>query len=234
MNFKRESIFVTAVRSFLGCFAAILGILIGVSLFVIGMSVFSAPVVLPQKAEIHVAVDAFGNRDLLPDAAPVVLRMNITGVIGKDDLTKEKVESLLLDSREGLLHNGRVKAILLYINSPGGVANDADGIYRALLNYKAKYKVPIYAYIEEYCASGGMYIACAADKIYANETGIIGSVGVILGPVFNVSGLMERYGVQALTITEGKDKDMLSSYRPWKPDEDASVRTITAEAEIIL
>ncbi len=229
MNFKKESIFVSAVRSFLACFSAILGILIGISLFFIGISFVSGQTIIPEKCDLKITADAQGNRTLLPDSAPVVLKLDITGVIGEGDLTAEKIETILLDSREGMLHNGRVKAILLYINTPGGVASDADRIYHALMNYKAKYHTPIYAYVESLCASGGMYIACAADQIYANNTSIIGSVGVILGPTFNVSGLMERYGVQSLSITEGKDKDMLSPFRPWVPGEDASIRAITAD-----
>ncbi|MBY0530264.1 MAG: S49 family peptidase [Rhabdochlamydiaceae bacterium] len=229
MNFKKESVFVNAVRSFLSCFAAILGILIGISVFFIGLKLISTPIIPPDKCDVFVAADANGKRDILPDSAPVILKIDIKGIIGQGDLTFEKIQTVLWDSREGTLQQGRVKAILLNINSPGGVASDADGIYRALLAYKEKYQVPIYAFVENLCASGGMYIACAADKIYASETSIIGSVGVILGPNFNVSNLMDRYGVQALSITEGKDKDMLSPFRPWVPGEDASIRAITAD-----
>jgi signal peptide peptidase SppA len=230
MNFRKESIFVNAVRSFLSCFAAILGILIGVCVFFIGLMFITGPTVIPPKqCDILVAADANGKRDLLPATAPVVLKIDIKGIIGQGDLTVDNIQNLLWDSREGILQHGRVKAIFLNINSPGGVASDADGIYRALMAYKEKYQVPIYAFVENLCASGGMYIACAADKIYASETSIIGSVGVILGPNFNVSGLLDRYGVKALSITEGKDKDMLSPYRPWVPGEDASIRAITAD-----
>src|SRR6267154_729814 len=72
-----------------------------------------------------------------------------------------------------------------------------------------------------------MYIASATDKILASPSSVIGSIGVILGPTFNFSGLMDKYGVQALTITQGKDKDMLNPFRPWQPGEDASLRNIT-------
>lgn len=65
---------------------------------------------------------------------------------------------------------------LVYINTPGGTVVDADGIYRALLEYKTKYDVPIYAYIDGLCASGGMYVALAADKIFASDVSLIGSV----------------------------------------------------------
>ena len=68
--------------------------------------------------------------------------------------------------------------------APGGAADDSVGIYRALCEYKKKYNVPIYAFVDGLCASGGMYIACAADKIYATPSSVIGSVGVIMGPLF--------------------------------------------------
>jgi signal peptide peptidase SppA len=128
-----------------------------------------------------------------------------------------------------MFSGNRVKAILLNINTPGGTVDDADGIYWALMAYKQKYQVPVYAWVAGMCASGGMYIASAADRIFASSSSIIGSVGVILGPAFNYSGLMERYGVQAKTITQGKDKDMLSSFRPWVPGEDVCLQIITAD-----
>ena len=135
------------------------------------------------------------NREFLHSPAPVILKIDIDGVIGIGDLTYKKIQNSLLDSREGLLAPNRVKALLLYIDSPGGSADDADDIYRAILSYKKKYQVPVYAFVDGMCASGGMYIACAADRIFSTPTSVIGSVGVLLGPTFNFSGLMERYGV---------------------------------------
>jgi signal peptide peptidase SppA len=190
---------------------------------------FSSPDIFPPKSSLVISPDAAGNRELLSPASPVILKIDIVGVIGTRNLTTEKVKSSLLDSRTGLLSGNRVKAILLYINTPGGTVDDADGIYRNLLAYKEKYQVPIYAYVDGMCASGGMYIASAADKIFSAPSSVIGSVGVILGPTFNFSGLMDRYGVSSLTITQGKDKDMLNPFRPWVPGEDASLRNITAD-----
>jgi len=203
-----------------------IGIIIG--LFVIGIviAVLSKPQMVTDKTQLIIAADAEGNREFLSHSAPVVLRLNIHGVIGTRDLNAKTIEAQLLDSRIGALKDDRVKAILLHINSPGGTAFDAHDIYSRLIEYKTQYKVPIYAYVDGMCASGGMMIACAADKISSAPIGIIGSVGVLMGPNFNVSGLMEKYGVKQLTITKGKDKDMLSPYREWKPGEDQSLRDI--------
>ncbi len=226
MHFTRESIFITTLRSFCTCLAAVIGILLGILIVATGFSVVSGPDVYPEKSNLTLAPDIQGAREWLPSSAPVILKLNLTSVIGQGDLTYQKFQNLLLDSQEGMLAPHRVKGLLLYINSPGGVANDGVAIYEALKAYKAKYKVPIYAFVDGLCASAGLYIACAADKIFATSSSIIGSVGVLMGPTFNFSGLMERYGVQSLTLTAGKDKDMLNSFRPWEPGEDASLRQV--------
>jgi len=229
MQYSKESIIVSAVRTFCKSFAGILGILVGLILVVVALAMFSSPDIYPPKSSLMISPNATGNRDLLPHSAPVILKIDIQGVIGLGDLTSEKVMNSLLDSREGMLAGDRVKAILLNINTPGGTVDDSDAIYRALLDYKKKYNVPIYAYVDGMCASGGMFIASSADKIFASPTSVIGSVGVILGPAFNFSGLMDRYGIQSMTLTQGKDKDMLSSFRPWVPGEENSLRAITAD-----
>jgi signal peptide peptidase SppA len=149
-------------------------------------------------------------------------------VIGVGDLTSWEIRKLLLDSREDFLRGDRVKAILLHMDTPGGASTDSDDIYVALMQYKTKYNVPIYVYVDGMCASGGMYIACAADKIFASPSSVIGSVGVRMGPIFNVSETMTKVGVSSLTLTEGKDKDALNPFRPWRPNEDADIRDVMA------
>jgi protease-4 len=143
-------------------------------------------------------------------------------------LDAEIIENILLDSRTGMLAADRVKAILLHFNTPGGTVVDADAIYEMLLNYKATYKVPIFGFVEGLCASGGMYIASATDQMFAGPASMIGSVGVIIGPFFNVSAVMDKVGITAKTITQGLDKDMMSPFRPWKEGEDASIQAVTA------
>lgn len=229
MEYARESILTSAVRTLCKAFAGIIGILIGVILAFFVMMMFSSPDILPPQSSLMISPDANGERDLLPQASPVLLKIDITGIIGQGDLTSQKFQNSLFNSRDGMFRPDRVKGILLHINTPGGIADDADAMYRALMNYKKKYQVPIYAYVDGMCASGGMYIASSCDKIFASPASVIGSIGVILGPTFNFSGLMDKYGVQALTITQGKDKDMLNPFRPWQPGEDTSLRNITAD-----
>ncbi len=228
MNFTRESIFIGAIRSLCTALATILGIAIGIGVIGMALSFIVGPQFLPPKANPVIMPDAQGQRSMLSGHTPAILRIDLRGVIGIGDLTSDKIDSVLLDSREDFLTGNRVKAILLYVDTPGGSSSDCDTIYRALSDYKAKYNVPIYAYVDGLCASAGMYIACVADKIYASPSSIIGSVGVRLGPVFNFSDAMTKVGVGALTLTQGKDKDELNPFRPWKPDEDANLRVIMA------
>ena len=228
MQFTTESIFVSGVRSFCKAFAVIIGAGIATILVVfLGAMMLSKPDIMPPKSDMTILPDAMGARDLLGPEAPVILSLDITGVIGQGSLTTEKVKNILLDSREGILSHGRVKGILLYMNTPGGTVIDSDGIYRLLKEYKEKYNTPIYAFVDGLCASGGMYISSAADKIFATEPSVIGSVGVILGPSFNFFDAMGKIGVKANTITQGKDKDMLSPFRPWVAGEDQSLVNIT-------
>ena len=227
MNFTRESVFISATRCFCNAFAVVLGIFLAVVAVFIGVMMLSNPEIMPNKTELVVAPDANGSRTLLHESTPAILRINIHGVIGEGSLTTENIQNVLLDSRDDLLKHNRVKAIFLHMNTPGGTVTDSNGIYQLLMNYKKTYNVPIYAFVDGLCASGGMYICSAADKIYATSPSIIGSVGVILGPSFNFSEAMEKIGVQACTITQGKDKDMLNPFRPWVPGEQQSLMDIT-------
>jgi protease-4 len=157
----------------------------------------------------------------------VILKINVEGEIGTELFNKQTVGNLLIESRERALKDNRVKAIILNINTPGGTAIDSNAIYRLLKDYKAQYKVPIYAYVDGLCASGGMYIACAADKIYSSNISIIGSVGVVVGPFVNVYKLMEKYGVASETITAGKGKDEMNPFREWGPHEGENLKALT-------
>jgi len=228
MNVTRESIFISALRTFCNSLAGMFGVIVGLIILAIFFLFLSKPAMISDKTTMIIAADAEGNRNLLPESSPAVLRINIHGEIGTRDLNAKLLQSQLLDSRSGLLKHSRVKAILLHINSPGGTADDSNNMYMSLMQYKEKYKVPIYAYVDGMCASGAMYIACSADKILSNPTGVIGSVGVKMGPFFNFSGLMDKYGVSQITFAEGKDKDMLSPYRHWEPGENDSIKAILA------
>lgn len=226
MHISRDSIFVSAVRAFFKGFTCVFGILLALLIIGILFSLIETSSTTEEKTTLLIAPDADGSRKQLADTTPVILRINVHGVIGSKDLNAHTLQAQLLDSQDTQIKKGRVKAILLHMNTPGGTATDSDIMYNYLMQYKKKYNVPIYAYIEGLCASGGMYLASTADKIYSTPIGIIGSIGVVMGPAFNVFDLMGKVGVKSLTISKGKDKDMLNPYRAWKPEEDASLKVI--------
>ena len=234
MEFQRESIFVSSLRGFCKTLFVVLGLFVA---FFIGMFLLSSlsPSYRPaSKTTLEILPDLTGKRELAPLNAPVVLQIDIHGVIGEfsnsgpNSITSEIVQNALLDSREGLLQNNRVKAVLLHFDTPGGSAIDSDNIYRLLLRYKDLYKVPVFGYVNGLCASGGMYIASAADRIFCGPAGIVGSVGVRSGPYFNVYDTITKWGIQTKTLTEGLDKDAMNSVRPWKPNEDENMKQIMA------
>lgn len=226
MEIQTDSIMKTASRSLVKSFSKVLGLFGGLIVAFIIFSMFTNRDLLPPPSEPTILPDALGQRKLLPINTPALLVLRIDDVIGMGDLKTEKVKQLLLDSRTGIFEKDRLKGILLYINSPGGSAVDSDNIYTMLMNYKQEHKIPIFGFVDGLCASGGMYIASACDKIYSVPTSTIGSVGVRVGPSFNFVGAMEKYGVSSLTFTQGKDKDMLNPFRPWGAQEGQSIQNV--------
>lgn len=232
MNYPpRESIISSSLRAFLKMFFGLMGILVAFFVFawIYSTSSVSTPITIEEKTTLSILNDADGKREVLPSTTPVILEINLHGKIGDVKGTDAKVfQNILNDSRTGHLAGSRVKGILLNFNTPGGTVVDSEAIYEMLNVYKARYNIPVYAFVEGLCASGGMYIAAASDKIYAGPSSIIGSVGVVIGPFFNVYETMEKWGVHAKTITEGIDKDMLNPTRPWKDGEGTSIQAVTA------
>lgn len=224
----KESIFSSAIRSFFVSLFAIGGLLVGLIIMIAVIGGLSSTTESePDINHIYtpqILPNAVGIRKSLASDVPVILKININGVIGTENLTQKKMDELLIESRERSLKNDRVKAILLHINSPGGTVVDADSIYRSLKAYKETHKTPVYAYVDGLCASGGVYVASAADKIYASDVSLIGSVGVILSSALNFSQLMEKVGVQSMTLYDGKGKDNLNPLRPWVKGEQDNIQ----------
>ncbi len=225
----RESIIGSAIRAFLRMFFGLMGVFIALFVIVWLYATVTTPIIIEEKTTFNILNDAEGKREVLPSTTPVILEINLHGKIGDVRGTDAQMfRNILNDSRTGHLAGNRVKGILLNFNTPGGTVVDSEAIYEMINDYKALYHVPVYAFVEGLCASGGMYIAAASDKIFAGPASIIGSIGVVIGPFFNVYDTMEKWGVQAKTITEGLDKDTLNPTRPWKEGEGESIQAVTA------
>ncbi|MDQ3060168.1 MAG: S49 family peptidase [Pseudomonadota bacterium] len=105
------------------------------------------------------------------------------------------------------------KAVVLLINSPGGSPVQAGMMNDEILRLKAEYKKPVYAVVEESCASAAYYIAVSADKIYVDKASIVGSIGVLMDG-FGFTGLMDKLGVERRLLTAGANKGFLDPFSP--------------------
>ena len=103
------------------------------------------------------------------------------------------------------------KAVVLLINSPGGSPVQAGMMNDEIRRLKAKHKKPVYAVVEETCASAAYYIAVAADQIFVDKASIVGSIGVLMDG-FGFTGLMDKLGVERRLLTAGENKGFLDPF----------------------
>ncbi len=142
--------------------------------------------------------------------------IEISGVIEDDgEVDAEDVVSSL----EKAFENKGAQAIVLKINSPGGSAVNADYVFAEIKRLQQLHPKKVYAVITDIGASGGYYIAAAADEVYANPASIVGSIGVRLGEGFGFEKLMEKIGVERRMYTAGEHKALLDPFSPIKPEE---------------
>lgn len=124
----------------------------------------------------------------------------------------ENPVSLFAQQLETARQDSAVKAIVLRVNSPGGTVTASDTMYELVRRFREETGKPVVASAQEVAASGGYYVACAADAIYVQPTSVIGSVGVIFESVA-FKGTLDKLGVTATSIKSGYLKDLGS---PWK------------------
>jgi protease-4 len=165
-------------------------------------------------------------------SGPKILLLDIDGEITDADspgfLSFASTEGTVSRVRDQLVLAEKkqdIAAIVLRINSPGGSPTASDSIYRQLTAYKTKNGIPIVAQLMGTAASGGYYVAMAANKLNAYPTTVTGSIGVISFGI-NLSGLMEKLGVANQTITSGAYKDAGSPLRPLSKAERAQLQSV--------
>jgi len=146
------------------------------------------------------------------DVSGVIFNDRSKGLFGSG----ENPVSLFIEKVDKAQADPKVCALLLRINSPGGGVTASDIMYNRIKEYKSATGKPVIAVLVDVAASGGYYIACAADEIIAHKTTITGSIGVIVQTV-SFAGTMEKIGVTAQAITSGKMKDMGSPLKPLDP-----------------
>jgi signal peptide peptidase SppA len=161
----------------------------------------------------------------LRNPSPVVAVLRLDGVIGP----RQWRNSLSLASQAGLIERafrmGRLAAVALAVNSPGGSPVQSALLYRRIRQLADEKGVPVFAFAEDVAASGGYWLALAGDEIYAEEASLIGSIGVVTS-LFGVHRLIERFGVERRLYTAGERKSMLDPFLPEDPDDVARLSTL--------
>ena len=141
---------------------------------------------------------------------------------------EENKVSLFRQQLDQAASDKRVKAVVLRINSPGGTVTASEVMYEMVLDFKRKTGKPVVAACQDVAASGGYYVACAADEIHATPTSIVGSIGVIFQTI-DLSGAMAKLGIQAKPIVSGPNKDMGSPLNGLDPEEEAIMQGMVDE-----
>lgn len=142
--------------------------------------------------------------------------VNLDGVIqAKGEANGEKLVAALNSAFEA----EQAAGVILRINSPGGSPVQAGIIYDEIRRLRGKYPdKPLYAVVEDICASGGYYVAAAADRIYVDKASIVGSIGVLMDG-FGFTGTMDKLGVERRLLTAGDNKGFLDPFSPQMPQQ---------------
>jgi protease-4 len=166
---------------------------------------------LPRFRELIIERGSSGNSEKV---AVIVMRglisSNLPGNVG--DSMVDDLRAALQQARD----DGRVKAVVLEIDSPGGEVTASDEIYNAVV--KTRSRKPVVVYMDTLAASGGYYVSCGGKFLMANETTITGSIGVII-QTLNYEKLFDKIGLASVVFKSGKFKDMLNGARPMTPEE---------------
>ncbi len=156
--------------------------------------------------------DKFFETSLRPSGEHTAL-IDLKGVIADD---AEASADNIIASLRNAFEDSRTKGVILRINSPGGSPVQAGYINDEIVRLRKKYpKIPLYAVVTDICASGGYYVAVAADKIYVDKASIVGSIGVLMNGFGFVDG-MKKIGVERRLLTAGEHKGIMDPFSPMK------------------
>jgi serine protease SohB len=158
---------------------------------------------------------------------PTVAVVKMSGVISagaRSGLCDQTLSPIL----EKAFKKGQHEAVALLINSPGGSPVQSSLISSRVKRLAKENQMPVYAFVEDVAASGGYWLACSADEIYADTGSIIGSIGVISAG-FGFQELIDKYGVERRVHTAGKSKSMLDPFKKESPEDIKRLKRILSE-----
>ena len=152
--------------------------------------------------------------------------IDVSGVIEAEGTANADSITALLQQA---FDDNNAKGIILRINSPGGSPVQAGIIYDEIRRQRSLHpEKPIYAVVEDLCASGGYYIAAAADKIYVDKASLVGSIGVVMDQ-FGFVDTIDKLGVERRVLTSGENKAFLDPFSPMRPEHAAHAKQMLAE-----
>ncbi|MBF9030683.1 S49 family peptidase [Rhodobacterales bacterium HKCCE3408] len=159
---------------------------------------------------------------------PLVAVIRLNGIIASGSrggrLSDDSTSALI----ERAFKRGKPAAVALAINSPGGSPVQSSLIASRIRRLAEEKSVPVHAFVEDVAASGGYWLACAADHIWADDSSILGSIGVISAS-FGFHEFIARYGIERRVHTAGEDKSILDPFRPEREEDVARLKAIQAE-----
>jgi len=191
--------------------------------FFIYFTIIIALFFIDQNDERQPRFDAFGNKVTSPQKDHIAL-IHLNGVISASE--NASAEKLTRSLRQAAA-NRHVKGILIEANSPGGSPAQSSIVYKTIIDIKKTYKKPVMTVVTDVCASGCYYIASASDAIYADESSIVGSIGVI-SQIYGYQELAQKLGISPRTYTAGKNKDFMNPAREPRPDEVSYLKKLLA------
>lgn len=190
-----------------------------------------APMYLLMKNLIAPFLPAPLRKRVAPDwtPRPVVAVVRLSGIIGPSQPLRGGLNLAgVAAALEAAFSMKNAKAVALIVNSPGGSPVQSSLIYKRIRALAEEKSLPVYAFAEDVAASGGYMIACAADEIYADESSVVGSIGVVSAG-FGFTGLIEKLGVERRVHTSGESKAMLDPFQPEKPEDVARLEALQEE-----
>lgn len=202
-------------------------VLIALVVVTIGATIYNSLTSKSQNVVVSYDANKEYNKSVSKNNAKgTIAALYIEGTI--EQLNQNYNQAWLLSAIEEIKNDKKNVAIAIYINSPGGAVYQTDDVYLALEDYKTTGR-PIYVYQGPMAASGGYYISCAGNKIYANRNTLTGSIGVIAGQSMDMTGLLDKLGIKSETIYAGKNKNMGNYNAPFTPEQKAIMQSIADE-----
>ena len=175
---------------------------------------------------LFLALGWLGGKSEAPLGGKHTALVDLQGVIASES---QASADNVIASLQDAFKDKHTQGVILRINSPGGSPVQAGYINDEIRRLRAKHpNIPLYAVVEDMCASGGYYVAVAADRIFVNKASMVGSIGVLMDG-FGFTGAMEKLGVERRLLTAGENKGFMDPFSPINPRHQEFVKQMLTE-----